>query len=145
MTLVERLEAAGLRMTAQRRAIAETLDGPDRHVNADDLLDQSRARIPEIGRATIYKAMAAFVATGEVREFCADGGPTLYDPNADVAHHHLVCDVCGSITDIVIDDDLLALAPNGFAAERADLVLHGRCLTCGHGGHDGSGDDPGLG
>lgn len=129
-TLVERLEAAGLRMTAQRRAIAEALDGPDRHVTADDLLDESRARIPEIGRATVYKAVAAFVATGEVREFATDGGPTRYDPNANVTHHHLVCQVCGTITDVVIDQDLRALAPAGFLAEGADLVLHGRCAAC---------------
>lgn len=130
MTLVERLEAAGLRMTAQRRVIAETLDGPDRHVGADDLLDQARARLPEIGRATVYKAMTAFVATGEVREFMTDDGPTLYDPNANVAHHHLVCRTCGSIRDIVLDEDLRRLAPDGFVADAADLVLHGHCANC---------------
>lgn len=130
-TLVERLEAAGLRLTAQRRVIAEALDGPDRHLGADELLDRSRAAIPEIGRATVYKALAAFVATGEVQEFVSPGGPTLYDPNAHIPHHHLVCRGCGVITDIVIEDDLLALAPAGFAAESAELVLHGRCAGCG--------------
>jgi len=129
-TLVERLEAAGLRLTAQRRAIAEALDGTDRHVGADDLLDQARATIPEIGRATVYKALAAFVATGEVKEFGSPGEPTRYDPNAHVPHHHLVCQGCGSITDIVIADDLLALAPDGFVAESAELVLQGRCAAC---------------
>ncbi len=129
-TLVERLEAAGLRLTAQRRAIAEALDGPDRHVGADELLDQARAAIPEIGRATVYKAVAAFVATGEVREFVSPGEPTRYDPNAHVAHHHLVCQSCGSISDIVVAEDLLALAPDGFVAEAAELVIHGRCADC---------------
>ena len=129
-TLVERLEAAGLRLTAQRRAIAEALDGPDRHVGADELLDRARVTIPEIGRATVYKAVAAFVATGEVSEFVSPGEPTRYDPNAHVPHHHLVCQSCGSITDIVVDDDLLTLAPDGFVAEAAELVLHGRCAAC---------------
>ncbi|MEL6983539.1 MAG: transcriptional repressor, partial [Actinomycetota bacterium] len=112
---------------------------PDRHVTADDLLDQSRARIPEIGRATVYKAVAAFVATGEVREFTSDGGPTRYDPNANVAHQHLVCRHCGAITDVLLDDDLLALAPKGFVAEAADLVLHGRCASCADGGSESPG------
>ncbi|MEM9565786.1 MAG: Fur family transcriptional regulator [Actinomycetota bacterium] len=129
-TLVERLEASGLRLTAQRRAIAEALDGTDRHVTADDLLPQARARIPEIGRATVYKALAAFVETGEVGEFAVAGQPVRYDPNANVEHHHAVCGDCGSITDVDIGTDLTRLAPPGFAADSGALVLHGRCADC---------------
>ncbi len=129
-TLVERLEASGLRLTAQRRAIAEALDGTDRHVTADDLLPQARARIPEIGRATVYKALAAFVATGQVGEFALPGEPVRYDPNAGVAHHHAVCDACGAVIDVPIGDDLTHLAPPGFVAHSGDLVLHGRCAAC---------------
>ncbi|MEE9415090.1 MAG: transcriptional repressor, partial [Acidimicrobiales bacterium] len=84
-SLVNRLDRAGVRMSAQRRIIAECLDGEDRHATAAGLLEQAQEVLPEIGRATVYKALASFVESGQVAEVDVGDGPTCFDPNANVA------------------------------------------------------------
>ena len=129
--LVDRLRAKGLQLTAQRRAIAEALDGANRHLSPDELLVQARARMPEIGRATVYKALTAFTATGEVRQVQFDDGPTLYDPNAHVDHHHLVCERCGAVWDAFIDMAIPPTAQDGFTPTGIDVTVTGVCGECG--------------
>jgi Fe2+ or Zn2+ uptake regulation protein len=60
-------------------------------------------------------------------------GTTLFDPRTE-PHHHLVCTVCGSIEDL--DSELgtaeieRAADRRGFARERIEAVVHGRCAAC---------------
>lgn len=129
-TLVERLQQAGVRLTAQRRTIAEALDGEHRHLTADELLIEAQARVPEIGRATVYKALAAFVAAGAVREVHVGPGPTRFDPNAHIPHHHQICQRCEQIWDTTPAIDLPALTDPPFEAQTADIIIYGVCSTC---------------
>ena len=71
--LLQRLATRGWQMTPQRRVIAEVLAGDHVHLTADEIHEQAVARLPEISRATAYKALTEMVALGEVaRERVAD-------------------------------------------------------------------------
>ncbi|MYU47611.1 transcriptional repressor, partial [Streptomyces sp. SID7803] len=49
--LLERLRGRGWRMTAQRRVVAEVLDGGDHvHLTADEVHARAVAKLPEISR-----------------------------------------------------------------------------------------------
>lgn len=109
--LLERLRGRGWRLTAQRRVVAEVLDGDHVHYTADEVHALAADRLPEISRATVYNTLGELVSLGEVIEVSTDGRAKRYDPNAHRAHQHLVCARCGTIRDVHPTGDPLADLP----------------------------------
>lgn len=131
--LLERLRGRGWRLTAQRRVVAEVLDGDHVHLTADEVLALAGARLPEISRATVYNTLGELVTLGEVIEV-ADGRAKRYDPNAHRPHHHLSCSGCGAIRDVHPGGDPLADLPAserfGFTVSTVEVTYRGLCPTC---------------
>jgi len=129
-----RVRSSDLRITAQRRAVAEVLSGPNVHLTAEQILARAKERLPEISRATVYNTLNELVERGELQEVQIFPGPVHYDPNGVVRHHHLVCSECGTIYDIQPRGlDGLELAPEdraGFSLEQVDVIFRGRCANC---------------
>ncbi len=132
--LLHRLATRGWQMTPQRRVIAEVLAGDHVHLTADEIHAQAIAKLPEISRATAYKALTEMVALGEVAVVNVEGRARRYDPNVDRAHQHLVCERCGLIRDIhPAGQEGLALGPSsgfGFKLTGVDVVFRGICPDC---------------
>jgi Fe2+ or Zn2+ uptake regulation protein len=131
--LIDRLRARGYRLTAQRRVIAEVLEGDNLHLTADEVLHRAAAVMPEISRATVYSTLQQFAELGEVLELSLDGRSKRYDPNVDPAHHHLVCDGCGAVHDVghrVPAPALEADEHHGMTLRRSEIVYHGVCEHC---------------
>ncbi|MGW3505078.1 Fur family transcriptional regulator, partial [Streptomyces globisporus] len=135
--LLERLRGRGWRMTAQRRVVAEVLDGDHVHLTADEVHARAVSRLPEISRATVYNTLGEMVSLGEVLEVSTDRRAKRYDPNAHRPHHHLVCAQCGAIRDVHPAGNPLADLPTderyGFMVSgvRPRLPLHQRLLGLG--------------
>ncbi|MFF4326564.1 Fur family transcriptional regulator [Streptomyces sp. NPDC001591] len=132
--LLERLRSRGWRMTAQRRVVAEVLDGDHVHLTADEVHARAARLLPEISRATVYNALGELVALGEVAEVSTDGRAKRYDPNARRPHQHLVCSSCGTIRDVHPAGDLLAALPEsermGFTVSKTEVTYRGLCPAC---------------
>ncbi|MDT0266987.1 Fur family transcriptional regulator [Streptomyces sp. DSM 44915] len=132
--LLDRLRGRGWRMTAQRRVVAEVLDGEHVHLTADEVLERATVRLPEISRATVYNTLGELVTLGEVIEVATDGRAKRYDPNAHRPHHHLVCSGCGAIRDVHPVGDPLADLPAaerfGFTVATVEVTYRGRCPDC---------------
>lgn len=132
--LLERLRERGWRLTAQRRVVAQVLDGDHVHYTADEIHARAAALLPEISRATVYNTLGELVTLGEVLEVSTDGRAKRYDPNAHHAHQHLVCDGCGLIRDVHPTADALAALPAaqrfGFTVSAADVTYRGLCPEC---------------
>jgi Fe2+ or Zn2+ uptake regulation protein len=130
--LVTALRDRGMRVTPQRVLLHRALLELDRHVTADELLVAVGDRLPNVALPTIYATLELLEELGMVRRV-QRAGTTLYDPRTD-AHHHLVCTACGSIEDLDSKLDTAALeraaGRSGFAAERVEAVVHGRCAAC---------------
>lgn len=132
--LLERLRDRGWRLTAQRRVVAEVLNGEHVHLSAEDIYSQAKILLPEISLATVYNTLNELVDMGEVHEITAGSGPRRYDPNTAVAHHHLRCVECGVLRDVNpegIDRLVLSrLEQHGFELLDVDVVFRGRCPAC---------------
>lgn len=130
--LVTELRARGMRVTPQRVVLHRALRELDRHVTADELLDAVGDRLPNVSLPTIYATLELLEELGMVRRV-QRAGTTLFDPRVD-AHHHLVCTVCGSMSDLdtPLDTDGLERAAGrcGFEPARVEAVVHGRCAGC---------------
>ncbi|QKW07550.1 transcriptional repressor [Streptomyces sp. NA04227] len=132
--LLERLRERGWRLTAQRRVVAEVLDGDHVHLTADEVHARAAGRLPEISRATVYNTLGELVLLGEILEVAVDGRAKRYDPNAHRPHHHLVCSGCGTIRDVHPAGDPLADLPPGerygFTLAEAEITYRGLCPSC---------------
>ena len=126
------LRERGMRVTPQRVVLHRALRELDRHVTADELLDAVADRLPNVSLPTIYATLELLEELGMVHRV-QRAGTTLFDPRVD-PHHHLVCMACGSMEDFdfTLDTDALerAAAKRGFAHERIEAVVHGRCASC---------------
>jgi len=132
--LLERLRERGWRLTAQRRVVAEVLDGDHVHLTADEVHARAIERLPEISRATVYNTLGEMVTIGEIIEVATDGRAKRYDPNAHRPHQHLVCSGCGTIRDVHPHGDALAALPAherfGFAVSAVEVTYRGLCPDC---------------
>ncbi|MFA3877869.1 Fur family transcriptional regulator [Streptomyces sp. MMCC 100] len=132
--LLGRLRERGWRLTAQRRVVAEVLDGDHVHLTADEVHARAAERLPEISRATVYNTLRELVHRGEVLEVSTDGRAKRYDPNAHRPHHHLLCSRCGSMRDVRPTGDPLAdLPPSrsfGFTVSEVEVTYRGICPDC---------------
>jgi Fur family ferric uptake transcriptional regulator len=134
-TLLGRLRDRGFRLTAQRRVIAEVLEGDNVHLTADEVHGRAAALLPEISRATVYSTLQQFAELGELRELSLDGRSKRYDPNVSPVHHHLVCDECGVVFDVALGVDAPALPAaehHRMVVSGAEILYHGTCDACAH-------------
>jgi Fe2+ or Zn2+ uptake regulation protein len=132
--ILELLRADGGRITTGRRAIVRALlTAEDHHVTADDVAALVQRDHPDVHLSTVYRTLDALEHLAIVDRVTLGAGGAVYHLT-DHAHHHLVCDVCGSVPEAG-DDAFGSLATDladayGFALSGQHLVLRGRCAAC---------------
>jgi Fur family transcriptional regulator, stress-responsive regulator len=121
-----------LRLTAQRRAIAEALHGEHVHLTAGEVLQRARRRLPELSVATVYNTLNELVALGELRVVETGDGPVRYDPNTDRPHDHLLCLGCGTIHDVYPAGGVRLPRSQQFGHEivARETIFKGYCPRC---------------
>jgi Fur family transcriptional regulator, stress-responsive regulator len=127
-----RLRAAGLRVTPQRRAVWSAFGaGPNGHLTADEVFGRARKELPELSRATVYNTLAALVGAGLLREV-ESRGAVLYDPNPDPTHQHFRCRGCGRLHDVHVEGvgELRITDERHFVIHERTVLLEGLCPKC---------------
>jgi methylated-DNA-[protein]-cysteine S-methyltransferase len=123
------LRSRGLRSTPQRRAILEAFKGgPYEHLSAEEVHSRASQAMPDLGRGTVYAALAEFTELGLLGAVGAPE-PVRYEVNVD-RHDHFRCRLCLRLFDI----DLALTEPDGrdgFRIERIELRAEGICKECG--------------
>lgn len=131
----DHLAGRGLRLTRQRRVVADAFLSVDGHLSADDLLERVRARERGIGPATVYRTLKLLREAGLARGMSAGDGLARYEPPGRGGHHdHLICRGCGRIVEFE-NDQIEALqervaARHGFTVVDHRLELYGVCGAC---------------
>jgi Fur family transcriptional regulator, ferric uptake regulator len=100
--LLNQVEARGVRLTAQRRALIETIQEATTHLDAASLLKQARERDPNIDRATVYRTLELLKKLGMIDELDLmhlNGEKHYYEVKTQQDHLHLACFGCGEITE----------------------------------------------
>ncbi|MFY9341616.1 MAG: Fur family transcriptional regulator [Planctomycetota bacterium] len=97
--LIDRLERAGLRPSAQRVAIASYVLATADHPTADEVWTRVKAEFPMVSRATVYNTLQAFREAGLLQQLVLAEGSVVFDPKVE-PHHHFIDDDTGAIHDI---------------------------------------------
>jgi Fur family transcriptional regulator, ferric uptake regulator len=92
------LRERGGRVTFARRLLLDALFSDHNHRSADELAEQVQAQAPDVALSTIYRNLDELVRLGVVDRSHL-GGPSAYHL-ASATHGHLLCEQCGSITEV---------------------------------------------
>jgi Fur family transcriptional regulator, stress-responsive regulator len=132
-TTAEELRGAGLRVTAARVALLETVRGGD-HLGVEALADGVRERLGHISLQAVYEALHALTAAGLVRRIEPAGSPARYEGRIGDNHHHVVCRSCGAVADVDCATGeapcLTASDDHGFSVDEAEVIYWGLCPDC---------------
>ncbi len=117
-------------MTKQRAALLEILRSDKCHHTAEELFLLTKQKLPSISRATVYNNLHSLEKEQLIRRISGNGGPDRYD-NSFIPHGHLVCSVCGSVSDVDLPGiETLLMGSLGVEIESYELKVMGRCETC---------------
>jgi len=131
--VVEKLRSKGLKITPQRLAIIEALEGNRNHPSAEDVYKELSRRYPTISYATIYKTLETLCELGELMEVNIEPHKKRYDPFTE-PHHHFRCVNCGKIEDIPLEEVPMPPVPDE-VQEKYGIVgmcvyFYGFCPAC---------------
>jgi Fur family ferric uptake transcriptional regulator len=132
----EDLRGAGLRVTAVRVALLETVRDGD-HLGAEAIAAGVRDRVGHVSLQAVYDALHALATAGLVRRLEPAGSPARYEGRVGDNHHHVVCRSCGVLADV---DCAVGEAPcltasddHGYAIGEAEVIYWGLCPDCSTG------------
>ncbi|MFJ4466349.1 Fur family transcriptional regulator [Streptomyces sp. NPDC089424] len=132
-TTAEELRGAGLRVTAARVALLETVRAGD-HLGVEAIASGVRERVGHISLQAVYEALHALTAARLVRRIEPAGSPARYEGRVGDNHHHLVCRSCGTVTDVECATGqapcLTASNDHGFSIDEAEVIYWGLCPAC---------------
>ena len=80
----------GLRMTEQRRVIAQILDQSNDHPDVEELYRRAAKIDPNISIATVYRTVKLFDDTGMIERHDFRGGRSRYETVPEEHHDHLI-------------------------------------------------------
>ncbi len=86
----------GMRMTPQRRAVADALASIHGRFTVGDLHERAQGLHERLGLATTYRTLELLRESGAVRLLVGDRGPSYIRCHPG-HHHHLVCVGCGVV------------------------------------------------
>lgn len=127
-----------LPVTPQRVAIADVLLASDRHLSAEEIESEVRARGTKAGTATVYRTIDVLLESGLVVKRDFGEGFRRFEPARDVPQHeHLLCTTCGAVDEFRDErlDRMTALVAEsrGFSRQSHRLVIYGVCRACQRG------------
>lgn len=136
-TVRERLGEHGQRYTNGRQELVEALLASDGPVTLPALL----ATRPALPQSSAYRNLLVMEQAGVVRRLVHNTGHAYYELAEDLTshHHHLICELCGAISDIELEPRLERSLDKafdsvtkgaGFTARHHAIDIFGHCATC---------------
>ncbi|CUI02122.1 Fur family transcriptional regulator [Leisingera aquaemixtae] len=89
-TIIARCERKGLRMTGQRRVIAQVLQDSDDHPDVEELYARASAMDAGISIATVYRTVKLFEEAGILERLEFGDGRARYEDAEREHHDHLI-------------------------------------------------------
>jgi len=131
---MQKFKDIGLKLTPQRLAILDFLDGNTDHPSADEIYKAVSVQFPTMSFATVYNTLDALREKGHIIELTIDAAKKRFDPCTDM-HHHLICTLCKRVRDIHIPFslDLPEQVKGDFTLTGNHIEFYGICPVCRNG------------
>lgn len=129
----QELRGASLRATSGRMAVLRALEETP-HSTAEAVFAAISGDLPGTSPQAVYMVLNDLTRAGLIRRFEPAGSAALYERRIGDNHHHLVCESCGTVTDV---DCAVGAAPclapagdGGFLVRQAEVTYWGVCADC---------------
>ncbi|EKE02999.1 MAG: ferric uptake regulator [uncultured bacterium] len=128
---VQAFKENSVKITPQRLAIFNVLEGNTNHPSAEDIYIEIIKIYPTTSFATVYNTLERLHKLKLLLELSIEKGKKHYDPNTN-QHHHLQCSNCKKIVDIFEDYDvqLPGHIENDYEIDGYQISFYGRCKSC---------------
>lgn len=116
-------------MTKNAKIILEIINSGNEHPTAEDIYLRMKKEGYKVVPATVYNNLNSMCNANLIKRVSMLNAPDRYD--RVIRHDHLVCEKCGKITDIVLDDitdKLINMLGNDFISY--DLKVNYICDEC---------------
>lgn len=128
-TIISRCEAKGLRMTDQRRVVAQVLQDSADHPDVEELYARASEVDPKISIATVYRTVKLFEEAGILEKLEFGDGRARYEDAERDHHDHLIDMSSGEVIEFC-DPEIEALqeriaAKLGYRLKGHRLELYG--------------------
>ena len=100
----EKCKAKDVRLTDQRKIIAEVMSNSNDHPDVDELHKRVNKIDKKISIATVYRTVKLFEESGIVEKHDFKGGKARYEQSPDEHHDHLIDINSGEIIEFVDKD-----------------------------------------
>ncbi len=107
-TILNRCKQNGLRMTGQRKVIAQILDSSKDHPDVEELFARASAQDPNMSLATVYRTVKTLEERGILAKVEFGDGRARYEAAGRAHHDHLIDVDTGKIIEFV-DPEIEAL------------------------------------
>jgi len=122
------------RRTGQRQLILDIIRQAKEHLDADEIYQQARQKLPSISLSTVYRSLQLFKELELIEEHQLDGMRRFYETTPRPKHHHLVCLGCGRIFEFKCSSEVKLKSrisrEEGFKVTDAEVRLVGYCPDC---------------
>ena len=123
--IIQRCAQNGLRMTDQRRTVAQVLEESQDHPDVEELYARALKLDPRISIATVYRSVKLFEESGILEKLEFGDGRARYEDAERDHHDHLIDMNSGEVVEF-IDPDIEALQEK--IAKRLGYRLKGHRL-----------------
>lgn len=130
------IAAQGGRITRTRVAVLEVLLEAEQSLTHDEIGAALDDRGIKHDRVTLYRTLDWLVESGVAHRMAGDDRARRFGvaTSGPHEHAHFHCDRCGKVVCLEGLQPAVAVnLPGGYQLDRAELVLHGACPTCGKG------------
>ena len=103
-SIEERCKQKGVKLTDQRKLIAQTMSNSHDHPNVDELYKRVSKIDSKISIATVYRTVKLFEEAGILTRHDFKGGKARYEELPDNHHDHLIDVQSGEIVEFVNEE-----------------------------------------
>ncbi len=103
-SIIRRCEEMGMRMTGQRRIIAQVIEDAEDHPDVEELYARASARDEAISIATVYRTVKLFEEAGILDKLEFGDGRARYEDAERDHHDHLIDMNSGEVIEFVDAD-----------------------------------------
>lgn len=129
-----KLREASLKATPARLSVLNLLEKSKRPIDVVSIIGYLRQKGIKADPATVFRIVNLFTQRGLARQIHFNEGKFRYEPFSKEDHHHLICNICGSIEDIsdcsidILEKEILR--KKKFLVKNHSLEFFGICKQC---------------
>lgn len=117
--------------TQQKLVLSRIIEKSEHPLTAQEILIEAQKELPNLGMATVYRALKQFQTDGQIRAVEIPGATPHYETSARHHHHFFLCQQCEKLFNLIgCVRGINALAPEQFHVRRHEIVLYGDCEDC---------------